>query len=464
MKKKVLFLLLILSLFVTKVYAAGTFTDPDKTLGVGEDLNISINDLNKYDYGEVGFSVYYYVLEVNVNQPEYMYFIADVPAVESGVEGVMASVDIVLPTDNPEENYEVISGNDIELYDEDDWLHVMSPLKTGKYYLVFTVLVPDEVSANYGFTINYGLSDDVYKSELEPNNGIVSSFGLDLNTMYYASVSSYDEVDVYSANLTAGKKARIYISNIDYYGEEEYNDAFEMRLCPPSKTTCDDYFTFDDMNYDNTRDQHYYEFTPQTTGTYYVMFENLLNEALYYEMGVYQTGTIATVGLNDVDYYTEHMASSDELIVYRLYNRFTGEHLYTTDANEVKVLYKDHQWGFEGIGWFTSTEGIPVYRLYNPILGNHLYTTDTNEVNVLTSQHGWVLDNDGNPVMYSTGDEEDVPIYRVYNEALNGMHHLTTDENEYDVLPEYGWQQEGVSMYASGFGYGTATEYYNVNF
>jgi hypothetical protein len=131
--------------------------------------------------------------------------------------------------------------------------------------------------------------------------------------------------------------------------------------------------------------------------------------------------------------------------IYRLYCPVNGEHLYTTDYNEVQVLSTQHGWTYEGIGWYAPTSGTAVYRLYNPILRNHLYTTDTNEVNVLTSQYGWVKDNDGKPLFYSGGS---TPIYRVYNAGLSGMHHMTTDYNEYLTLPLYDWEQEGIKLYA----------------
>jgi hypothetical protein len=147
-----------------------------------------------------------------------------------------------------------------------------------------------------------------------------------------------------------------------------------------------------------------------------------------------------------------------------MYNPVNGEHLYTTDTHEVEVIYKTQGWGFEGIGWYTTSSGIPVYRLYNPKLGNHLYTSDTYEISVITRTQGWLMDFGGEPVMYSTGDKEDIPVYRLYKQPLNGMHHLTTDENEYKVLPRQGWVQEGISMYVASNGYPMATDYYNVNF
>lgn len=150
----------------------------------------------------------------------------------------------------------------------------------------------------------------------------------------------------------------------------------------------------------------------------------------------------------------------DTTPIYRLYNPDNGEHLYTTDANERDVLYSSYGWGYEGIAWYASTSGTPVYRLYNNVLCNHLYTTDLNEIKVLTSMPdtAWTVDNNNQPLFYSDGE---VPIYRVYNEGLQGMHHLTTDKNEYDTLPQFGWAQEGVSLYAVAIGEPKVTDYAN---
>lgn len=159
---------------------------------------------------------------------------------------------------------------------------------------------------------------------------------------------------------------------------------------------------------------------------------------------------------NIVDFGSSSTTAGTQTI-YRLYNPITGEHLYTPDANEVQVLYSQYGWGYEGIGWYSAVNtGAPVYRLYNPGLGNHLYTTDLNEINVLTTTAGWVMDNNGNPLFYSDGT---VPIYRLYNRELSGMHHLTTDLNEYNVIPAYGWAQEGVAINAVQIGNPIQTQY-----
>ena len=155
---------------------------------------------------------------------------------------------------------------------------------------------------------------------------------------------------------------------------------------------------------------------------------------------------------------TEGYASEvDYIPVYRLYNPITGNHLYTTDENERYVLYTSQGWGYEGVAWYSPKTGTGVYRLYNRVLHNHLYTTDLNEINTLTKLPDWSIDNGGQPLFYSGGS---TPIYRLYNRELNGMHHLTTDENEYNTLPKYGWSKEGVAFYATKVGVQCLTTYY----
>lgn len=134
--------------------------------------------------------------------------------------------------------------------------------------------------------------------------------------------------------------------------------------------------------------------------------------------------------------------NSNSVEIYRLYNPINAEHLYTPDANEASVLSNQSGWVYEGVGWKAPGTGTPVYRLYSPVTGSHLFTTDKNEIAVLTSQSGWTVDNNGEPLFYSGGNN---PIYRLYNEDLR-QHHLTTDVNEYNILPSSGWRQEGVAL------------------
>lgn len=61
--------------------------------------------------------------------------------------------------------------------------------------------------------------------------------------------------------------------------------------------------------------------------------------------------------------------------------------------------------------------------------------------------------------MFYSGGE--VSIYRLYNHALGCLHHWTTDVNEYNVLPNHGWKQEGETFKATRLGLPIKTQYYN---
>lgn len=129
--------------------------------------------------------------------------------------------------------------------------------------------------------------------------------------------------------------------------------------------------------------------------------------------------------------------------ITRLYNTRTGEHLYTTDSNEVAELTRS-TWKNEGvIGYSGGSVGI--YRLRNKRNSAHLYTGDTNEINTLI-KGDWAYDNGGSPMFYgaTTGN----PMYRLYNArnartSPTAQHHYTSDANEVRVLCQsQGWTQD----------------------
>jgi len=73
--------------------------------------------------------------------------------------------------------------------------------------------------------------------------------------------------------------------------------------------------------------------------------------------------------------------------MYRLYNKNSGEHFYTSGLNEANNL-KSSGWDYEGYAWVAPTTGNPVHRLYNPNAGDHHYTVGTLEKNNLI-EAGW---------------------------------------------------------------------------
>lgn len=159
------------------------------------------------------------------------------------------------------------------------------------------------------------------------------------------------------------------------------------------------------------------------------------------EAGTYYIRAKAGYGASGGYYFT--MNDKTYTSIYRLYNKTSGEHIFTTDMNEYNTL-PDHGWKQEGRAWNSPVEsGTPVYRLYNPNSGDHHYTTDVNEYNTLPSL-GWKQEG----VAFYSDDNHGMAVYRLFNPNVTiGTHHFTTDSNENSTLPSYGWRQENISWY-----------------
>lgn len=125
----------------------------------------------------------------------------------------------------------------------------------------------------------------------------------------------------------------------------------------------------------------------------------------------------------------------------RVYNAWSGEHLFTVDGSEYGTLVS-RGWTGEGTAWYAPREGEDVYRLYNPYSGDHLYTKDASEYDQLGAI-GWRKEG----VAFHSGGDRD--IYRLYNPWLTaGTHLYTTDAAEYARLQAIGWRGEGVAFKA----------------
>ena len=140
---------------------------------------------------------------------------------------------------------------------------------------------------------------------------------------------------------------------------------------------------------------------------------------------------------------------------YRLYNRWNGDHMFTTSVKEYADL-SEYGWREEQVKWYAPSSGTDVYRLYNRWSGEHLFTTDRAEYDQ-RSRDGWTKEGVG---LHSGGG---VAVYRLYNPHLTaGTHLFTTSKAEYDNLVREGWQGEGVKLYAEQDGpwVGTVTWYF----
>ena len=129
--------------------------------------------------------------------------------------------------------------------------------------------------------------------------------------------------------------------------------------------------------------------------------------------------------------------------VYRMFNPATGEHLYTTDAYEVKVQTTQGGWRYEGAAFFTQSYGSPVTRLFNPTWGKHHYSEDAYEISVITSTQGWRKDFWGAPTFYSGGL---LTMHRLFNSSI-GEHLYTTDNwEDYILTTQQGWKEEPTTL------------------
>ncbi len=160
------------------------------------------------------------------------------------------------------------------------------------------------------------------------------------------------------------------------------------------------------------------------------------------------TATI-TATTNDGGYKatcTVTVANITSINIYRLYNPYSGEHLFTT--NDWERQYLDSiGWNDEGIAWTSpSLSGVPVYRLFNPYTGEHHYTSNLGERNYLVLL-GWHDEGIGwYSIDYHT---KGTPIYRLFNPYISGVgaHHYTKNESERDYLRTVGWNYEGIGWY-----------------
>ena len=136
--------------------------------------------------------------------------------------------------------------------------------------------------------------------------------------------------------------------------------------------------------------------------------------------------------------------------IYRVYNPNSGEHLFTTNHEEVLTCI-GAGWEEGDVAWYAPKSGDAVYRLFNPNhpLGDHHYTADKAEADWLVGQ-GW--NNEGVKFYSAQKDgldrDEIISLYNpnAYAAGL-ATHHLTLDTAEVSWLVGQGWTNEGVKFY-----------------
>ncbi|PJM75551.1 hypothetical protein CSQ87_03775 [Bifidobacterium simiarum] len=141
---------------------------------------------------------------------------------------------------------------------------------------------------------------------------------------------------------------------------------------------------------------------------------------------------------------TPGSGSVKQVPVYRVYNRRSGLHHYTTNKAEkdmlVRLGWRDES--TKGASFITVAKGTagakPVYREYNRRTGNHNWTLNKAEHDMLV-RLGWKGEG---VAWYAPASGKNV--YRLYNRN-SGEHVYTMSYGEYVAVQRAGWRGEGVA-------------------
>ncbi|MBT1178212.1 hypothetical protein [Bifidobacterium vespertilionis] len=247
------------------------------------------------------------------------------------------------------------------------------------------------------------------------------------------SDATKDKVSVEGGKVEAGKSARVYINSLkDACKGDKSCFWYGYVYSEPAKLTGPDGSPFLTVQKDDA-------------GKYYVdvlVPQDLSGEhriALTDETGALQGWTTVSVG------------EAKSIPVYRLYNPGmpqAAQHLYTTSKAEYDRLVANDGWQGEGPVFYTAPgeTSKPVYRLYNKYTSAHFYTTDADEYNRLKGS--W---NDEGVAWYVAADA-DTDVYRLYNH-VSGEHLYTTNAAERDSLtagehPDWEYEKVEYKVYA----------------
>lgn len=141
-------------------------------------------------------------------------------------------------------------------------------------------------------------------------------------------------------------------------------------------------------------------------------------------------------------------AATKGVNVYRLYNTWSHEHLYTSNLDEYNSLVAKG-WNGEGVGFVTPEDGSDqvdgqVYRLFNPNNKEHFYTKDSAEVERLKAI-GWKYE----AVAWNSAKSDQTPVYRLFNPYVTEFtHYYTQSTTDRDENVARGMTNEGIHWYA----------------
>ena len=140
---------------------------------------------------------------------------------------------------------------------------------------------------------------------------------------------------------------------------------------------------------------------------------------------------------------------------YRLYNRTTGDYLFTTSQSEFDIVTGSPINAFvnEGVAFSApSYGGQSLHRFINMSTGLHFYTANDIEENTLASNPSSGYQYEGTAfTVYgaSSAPSDATPVYRFYNQA-NSQHFFSASPAEVANIQstQPSWKFEGVAWYA----------------
>lgn len=132
--------------------------------------------------------------------------------------------------------------------------------------------------------------------------------------------------------------------------------------------------------------------------------------------------------------------------MYRLYNPYSHEHLYTINPVEKDNLVKIG-WNFEKVvGKTPRGKGVEVHRLYNRWSGDHYYTKKADDI-ASCVKAGWIDEG----VKFYSADKDAkgaVGMVTLFNPYTDKFTHLfTADEDEINKCVKDGWVKQDINWY-----------------
>jgi subtilisin family serine protease len=162
-------------------------------------------------------------------------------------------------------------------------------------------------------------------------------------------------------------------------------------------------------------------------------------------LGKATTNVVGNVGGGSPNLFAfSRLSTTTRYSLYRYFNRFSGDHFYTTNWNELNGG-DNSVWLYQGVQAYVSgpqvAGTVPLYRYFNTVDGRHFYTTNYGELGGGGSG-GWLYQGVIGFVPTAAAGGT-APLYRYFN-TINGYHFYTTNYLELGGGGSGGWIYQGV--------------------